>query len=274
MVSAHGIRSIVRNLRFATESRPPPRWPGHIGGYRGQRPLLAPRVVIYSTGNKNRDQETIDDHGTRARDLEKGKRWRQRWRGCVPVLTAVARVLSNTARSSSRAWRRMLKEREGEFESAIHQDLGRPSLEIYASEIALIASELALTRKKLRAWTRPQRVPTSLVAQPGKSRIYHDPLGVVLIIGPWNYPLQLVLAPLVGAIAAGNCAIVKPSEVVPTISAVLAERLPEYVDPECVQVIEGGVDETTELLSQRSIIFSIPAMAPSGGSSWKRPPST
>jgi aldehyde dehydrogenase (NAD+) len=146
---------------------------------------------------------------------------------------------------------RMLKERESEFENAIHQDLGRPSLEIYASEIALIASELALTRKKLRSWTRPQRVPTALVAQPGKSRIYHDPLGVVLIIGPWNYPLQLVLAPLVGAIAAGNCAIVKPSEVVPTISAVLAARLPEYVDPECVQVIEGGVDETTELLAQQ-----------------------
>ncbi len=146
---------------------------------------------------------------------------------------------------------RLLKEHESEFESAIHHDLGRPSIEIYASEIALVASELALTRKKLRAWTKPQRVPTSLVAQPGKSRIYHDPLGVVLIIGPWNYPLQLVLAPLVGAIAAGNCAIVKPSEVVPTISAVLAARLPEYVDPECVQVIEGGVDETTELLAQQ-----------------------
>jgi aldehyde dehydrogenase (NAD+) len=81
---------------------------------------------------------------------------------------------------------RMLKERESEFENAIHQDLGRPSLEIYASEIALIASELALTRKKLRSWTRPQRVPTALVAQPGKSRIYHDPLGVVLIILYWR----------------------------------------------------------------------------------------
>ena len=146
---------------------------------------------------------------------------------------------------------RFLKERESEIESAIHRDLGRPAVEIYASEIALIASELALTRKKLRSWAKPQRVPTSLVAQPGKSRILHEPLGVVLIIGPWNYPLQLVLAPLVGAIAAGNCAVVKPSEVVPTISAVLAARLPEYIDPECVQVIEGGVDITTELLAQQ-----------------------
>jgi aldehyde dehydrogenase (NAD+) len=146
---------------------------------------------------------------------------------------------------------RFLNERESEIESAIHQDLGRPSIEIYASETALVASELALTRKKLRSWAKPQRVPTSLVGQPGTSRIYHDPLGVVLIIGPWNYPLQLVLAPLVGAIAAGNCAIVKPSEVAPTISTLLATRLPEYVDSECVRVIQGGVDETTELLSQR-----------------------
>ena len=146
---------------------------------------------------------------------------------------------------------RFLKEQESEIESAIHHDLGRPSIEIYASETALVASELALTRKKLRSWARPQRVPTSLVGQPGKSRIYHEPLGVVLIIGPWNYPLQLVIAPLVGAIAAGNCAVVKPSEVVPTMSALLAARLSEYVDPECVRVIEGGVDETTELLSER-----------------------
>jgi aldehyde dehydrogenase (NAD+) len=146
---------------------------------------------------------------------------------------------------------RFLEERETEIESAIHRDLGRPSVEIYASEIALIASEVALTRKKLRSWAKPQRVLTSLVAQPGKSRIHHEPLGVVLIIGPWNYPLQLVLAPLVGAIAAGNCAIVKPSEIVPTTSALLAARLPEYLDPECVRIVQGGVEETTELLSQR-----------------------
>ena len=177
----------------------------------------------------------------------------------VPAAVARLRAIYDSGRTRPLEYRqeqlaglaRLLKERESEIESAIHQDLGRPSIEIYASEIALIASELALTRKKLRSWTKPQRVPTSLAAQPGKSRILHEPLGVVLIIGPWNYPLQLVLAPLVGAIAAGNCAVVKPSEVVPTISAVLAARLPEYIDPECVQVIEGGVDLTTELLTRQ-----------------------
>src|ERR1700733_5465211 len=105
-----------------------------------------------------------------------------------------------------------LKEREAEIEQAIHRDLGRPALEVYSSEVAFIASELALVRKKLASWMKPQRVPTSLVGQPGKSLIYREPLGVVLIIRPWNYPLQLVLVPLLGAIAAGNCAIVKPSE--------------------------------------------------------------
>jgi aldehyde dehydrogenase (NAD+) len=146
---------------------------------------------------------------------------------------------------------RFLNEREREIETAIHHDLGRPSIEIYASETALVKSELALTRRKLKSWSRPQRVSTSLVAQPGHSRIHRDPLGVVLIIGPWNYPLQLVLAPLVGAIAAGNCTVVKPSELAPATSALLARLLPDYLDRDCVQVVEGGIDETTELLAER-----------------------
>jgi aldehyde dehydrogenase (NAD+) len=177
----------------------------------------------------------------------------------VPAVVARLRASFDSGRTRPLEYRqeqlaglaRFLNERESEIESAIHQDLGRPSIEIYASETALVASELALTRKKLRSWAKPQRVPTSLVGQPGTSRIYHEPLGVVLIIGPWNYPLQLVLAPLVGAIAAGNCAIVKPSEVAPTISTLLAARLHEYVDHDCVRVIQGGVDETTDLLSLR-----------------------
>jgi aldehyde dehydrogenase (NAD+) len=146
---------------------------------------------------------------------------------------------------------RFLKEREGEIERALHDDMGRPSIEVYASEIAFIATEAAIARKKLHAWTTPERVRTSLVGQPGKSRVYREPLGVVLVIGPWNYPLQLVLVPLVGAIAAGNCAVVKPSELVPAVSALLAARLPEYVDGECFQVVEGGVPETTALLAER-----------------------
>jgi aldehyde dehydrogenase (NAD+) len=147
--------------------------------------------------------------------------------------------------------RRLLREREPEIETALADDLGRPSFEVYSAEIAFLEAELSLARKKLRRWAKPERVATSLVGQPGKSWVYREPLGVVLIIGPWNYPLQLVLAPLVGAIAAGNCAIIKPSEVARSTSALIASRLPEYVDPECVQVVEGGVEETTALLAEQ-----------------------
>ncbi len=98
---------------------------------------------------------------------------------------------------------------------------------------------------------RPDRVHTPVVAQPGSSKIHKDPLGVVLVIAPWNYPFQLAMAPIVGAIAAGNCALVKPSEVAPAVSAMLAKLLPEYLDPDAIAVVEGGVDETTELLRCR-----------------------
>jgi aldehyde dehydrogenase (NAD+) len=146
---------------------------------------------------------------------------------------------------------RFLKEREPEIEAALRDDMGRPSFEVYPSEIAFCAAEASLARKQLRSWCKPKRVPTSLVGQPGTSWIYTEPLGVVLIIGPWNYPLQLVLVPLIGAIAAGNCAVLKPSEVVPSMSRLIATRLPEYLDPSSVMVVEGGVAEATALLVER-----------------------
>jgi aldehyde dehydrogenase (NAD+) len=146
---------------------------------------------------------------------------------------------------------RFLKEREGEIERALHDDMGRPAFEAYPSEIALIVAELALARKKLKSWTKPERVRTAMACQPGRSFIYREPLGVVLIIGPWNYPLQLLLLPLVGAIAAGNVAVLKPSELAPATSRLIARRLPEYLDAACVSVYEGGAAETTALLDER-----------------------
>jgi aldehyde dehydrogenase (NAD+) len=146
---------------------------------------------------------------------------------------------------------RFLNEREGEIEAALHDDMGRPGFEVYPSELAFVAAEAALASRKLRAWSRPQRVWTSLAAQPGRSWVYPEPLGVVLIIGTWNYPVQLALAPLVAAIAAGNCAILKPSEIAPATSALLAEHLPRYLDDRDVAVVEGGPAETTALLAER-----------------------
>ena len=134
---------------------------------------------------------------------------------------------------------------------ALKSDLGKSAFEGWAGETYLIAGELKHARKHLASWMRPKRVRTPLLAQPGVSKVYAEPLGVVLNIAPWNYPIQLALAPLIGAIAAGNSVVLKPSEVAPACSALLARLLPRYLDPECVAVIEGGVPETTRLLEQR-----------------------
>jgi aldehyde dehydrogenase (NAD+) len=146
---------------------------------------------------------------------------------------------------------RFLQEHERDIEEALHHDLGKPALEAFTAEIAFTAREVALTRKKLSTWARPQRVHTPLFAKPGKCLICPEPLGVVLIIAPWNYPLQLSVGPLLGALAAGNCAILKPSEVAPATSELLATLLPQYVDGECLQVVEGGVAEAAALLAER-----------------------
>jgi aldehyde dehydrogenase (NAD+) len=146
---------------------------------------------------------------------------------------------------------RFLQDREREIEEALHQDLGKPALEAFTGEIAFTARQIAIVRKNLTKWARPERVATPLFALPGRSRIYREPYGVVLIIGAWNYPIQLVLVPLLGAIAAGNCAVVKPSEIAPATSALLARLLPDYIDGGIVRIVEGSVAETTALLAQR-----------------------
>ena len=146
---------------------------------------------------------------------------------------------------------RFLRERERDIQDALYHDLGRPPLEAFTGDIAHPASELAFVRKHLPKWMRPERVSTPLVVQPGKSYVYREPLGVVLIIAPWNYPVQLVLVPLIGALAAGNCAVVKPSEIAPATSALLARLLPQHLDGDCVRVVEGGVAETAALLAER-----------------------
>ena len=143
---------------------------------------------------------------------------------------------------------RMMDECEDEFLKALHADLGKHPQEAWMAEIAYVAGAAAYARKRLKRWTRNRRVPTPVVAQPGKSWVQPEPLGTVLIIGAWNYPLQLVLAGLAAAIAAGNTAVLKPSELAPATSAAIARLVPEYLDGEAVKVVEGSVPETTALL--------------------------
>ena len=149
------------------------------------------------------------------------------------------------------AMRRMLVEREPELRDALEADLGKPPTEAYATDIGFVVGEIDYTLKRLRRWMRPERVGTRLVTKPSRGHIVREPLGVVLVIAPWNYPVQLSLGPMVGAIAAGNCVVLKPSEVTASTSAILARLIPEYLDPECIAVVEGGVAETQALLAER-----------------------
>jgi len=119
------------------------------------------------------------------------------------------------------------------------------------SETGFVISEAQYALRHLEDWIRPKRVGTPLMAQPGRSWIQPEPKGVVLIIAPWNYPVSMVMAPLVGAVAAGNAAIVKPSEITSHVSATIARLVPQYLDADCVAVVEGGVAATTALLEPR-----------------------
>ncbi|HKL50044.1 MAG TPA: aldehyde dehydrogenase family protein [Wenzhouxiangellaceae bacterium] len=149
------------------------------------------------------------------------------------------------------AMKRMLEENEQTIHEALHNDLAKPGQEVVLGETSLIFSEIRHARSRIERWSRRRPVPTPPVAQPGRSFIQPEPLGVALIIGAWNYPVQLVLAPLIPAIAAGNCAVLKPSEVTPNASRVLAELVPKYLDRDAYAVVEGAVPETTALLEQK-----------------------
>lgn len=130
-------------------------------------------------------------------------------------------------------------------------DLGRPPFEGWLAEVNYLESEIAHALKAMAGWMKPRKTSTPLVLQPGNAYIHPDPLGVVLIISPWNYPIQLCLAPLIPALAAGNCAVLKPSEVSPASSRVLAKLVPRYLDQDAVAVVEGEVAETAALLEER-----------------------
>ena len=146
------------------------------------------------------------------------------------------------------ALERMMTEREQEILDALQEDLAKHPLEAWMTEVSYVASSAAYSRKNLRKWTRRRRVSTPITGLPGKSWLQPEPLGVVLIIGAWNYPLQLTLSGMAAAIAAGNCVVLKPSELAPATSALTARLVADYLDDDCIKVVEGAVPETTALL--------------------------
>ncbi|HWI63150.1 MAG TPA: aldehyde dehydrogenase [Symbiobacteriaceae bacterium] len=147
--------------------------------------------------------------------------------------------------------RDLLKANEERILAALHTDLHKPAFEAFSGEVAFLYAEIAHTLKHLKSWMQPRKVGTPLQLFPGRSRIYSEPRGRVLIIGPWNYPLQLVVAPLIGAMAAGNVAVLKPSELAPATAALVSELIRSAYPEQYIAVVEGGVETAQALLSRR-----------------------
>lgn len=134
--------------------------------------------------------------------------------------------------------------------AALKADLNKPEYEIYETEL-LSVKEIDYAIENIKNWTRSKKVATPLEQFPSSSVIYPEPLGIVLIISPWNYPFSLIVSPLVGAIAAGNCTVLKPSEIAPHTSKAIADIFQKNFDPAYIAVVEGGVETTQSLLREK-----------------------
>lgn len=145
----------------------------------------------------------------------------------------------------------ILLNNEKEISEALRLDLGKPFLEAYSSEIAYVKEDLHYVMKRIKKWARPQKVSSPMVTWPARSMILPEPYGNTLIIAPWNYPFQLTVSPLIGAIAAGNTAILKPSEVTPRTQELLLRLINSSFPAEYVHCVGGGVEESTALLEHR-----------------------
>ncbi|TVR88080.1 MAG: aldehyde dehydrogenase [Saprospirales bacterium] len=142
----------------------------------------------------------------------------------------------------------VLLDSEEIFLEAIYSDFGKSPFETIATELGVLIKEIEENLQSVKKWSRRKKVKTNLINFPARSYIQPEPLGNCFIIGAWNYPIQLSLLPLITAMAAGNTAIVKPSEMAPATSKALADVINVHFEEEYIQVVEGGVEETTELL--------------------------
>ncbi|MDX1603713.1 MAG: aldehyde dehydrogenase family protein, partial [Salinimicrobium sediminis] len=150
--------------------------------------------------------------------------------------------------SKLRKLKTIIEEKEEEISAALFADFRKPEFETYATETALILSELKFTIKKLKKWAKPKKVKSTFLNFPSKDYIYPQPYGNVLVLAPWNYPFQLSVSPAIGALAAGNTVILKPSEYAPATSQLTKEIFAEVYTEEEVAVILGGVAISEELL--------------------------
>ncbi|MBK5222853.1 MAG: aldehyde dehydrogenase family protein [Acidimicrobiia bacterium] len=147
--------------------------------------------------------------------------------------------------------KRLLEEQGERLARALHTDLGKSAIEAYTTELGISTSEVEHILKHLDEWLEPRRVKVPVSQKPGRAEVVPVPLGVALIISPWNYPVHLLALPLAAAIAAGNAVVCKPSELAPATSSELAALLPQYLDTDAIAVIEGGPEVAQALLAER-----------------------
>ncbi|MEM1441929.1 MAG: aldehyde dehydrogenase family protein [Verrucomicrobiota bacterium] len=156
----------------------------------------------------------------------------------------------NFRKDRLRGLERELVRRSDDLLEALASDLGKPALEAYVSEVFFSIAEVRLFVKKLSKWAKPKRVGNPFYYLPARSEVRFEPFGNTLIVAPWNYPVQLSLSPLIAAVAAGNTVLLKPSELAPASSAILAEIIKAVFNPQHVAVVEGGPEVGKELLEQ------------------------
>ncbi|MDZ7675960.1 MAG: aldehyde dehydrogenase family protein [Acidimicrobiales bacterium] len=177
----------------------------------------------------------------------------------IPGVVAAIRHCFQSGRTRPIEWRKrqldglltVLEEGGDQLVEAMQADFGKPTVEAHATDISFSVTEVKHIRKHVESWAEPRKAKLRIKDKPGAAHIRAEPLGVSLIIAPWNYPVQLLVAPMAASLAAGNAVVAKPSELAPETSRVLSQLLRAHLDPEAVAVIEGGVDVSTALLDQQ-----------------------
>lgn len=145
---------------------------------------------------------------------------------------------------------------EKKIEKALWKDLNKSKEEAYLTEISIVKNEIKYHQRNLKGWAKPKSVPTPLQLLPSKSRIHYEPLGVSLIVSPWNYPFQLLINPLIGAISSGCCAMIKPSPDTPTVAIVIDEMISDFFPKDYISVVHGAKETNTRLFSKKfDLIF-------------------
>jgi aldehyde dehydrogenase (NAD+) len=177
----------------------------------------------------------------------------------IPKLVRKLRDTFDAGHTRPAAWRKeqlgklksALETNEDELARALNSDLGKAPFEAWTTEIGLIGREIDHMLKHIDDWMRPRRTPVPALIRPAKARLIPEPVGVALVIAPWNYPVQLLLLPMASAISAGNTVIGKPSELAPATSEAVARLIEKHLDPDAIAIVEGAVDETQSLLAER-----------------------